>query len=144
MAPRGRARQTIATDLGVHRRAVTRWVNASCDDGRDGLRPKKANGTPCHIPAPLAEAIKRWVLEGPAEPGRDRANGTRGKRADHRITTKGVRTSGRAMSRFGSGIDIRRYRPTDRHARGDPVKPAQARDDRADLGKGQRPVNSSC
>ena len=27
MAHRGRARQDIATDLGVHRKTVTRWLN---------------------------------------------------------------------------------------------------------------------
>ncbi|MBY0458556.1 MAG: helix-turn-helix domain-containing protein, partial [Gemmataceae bacterium] len=46
MAHRGRARQDIATDLGVHRKTVTRWINAYCADGLDGLRPKKAKGTP--------------------------------------------------------------------------------------------------
>jgi transposase len=46
MAHRGRARQDIATDLGIDRKTVTRWINAYCDDGLDGLRPKKAKGTP--------------------------------------------------------------------------------------------------
>ncbi|QJW97666.1 helix-turn-helix domain-containing protein [Frigoriglobus tundricola] len=143
MAHRGRARQDIATDLGVHRRTVTRWVNAYCDDGLDGLRPKKAKGTPCKIPKALAEEIKRWVIKGPAEEGLDRANWTHAELADHLLKTKGIRTSRSAMQRFCSGIDIRLYRPTYRHDRGDPVKQAQAREDLADLGKGPRPVNSS-
>jgi transposase len=143
MAHRGRARQDIATDLGVHRRTVTRWVNAYCDDGLDGLRPKKAKGTPCQIPKALAEEIKRWVIEGPAEQGLDRANWTHAELADHLLKTEGIRTSRSAMQRFCSGIDIRLYRPTYRHDRGDPVKQAQAREDQADLGKGRRPVNSS-
>lgn len=143
MAHRGRARQDIVTDLGVHRRTVTRWVNAYCDDGLDGLRHKKAKGTPCQIPATLAEEIKCWVIKGPAESGLDRANWTHAELADHLLKTKGIRTSRSAMQRFCSGIDIRLYRPTYRHDRGDPVKPAQAREDLAALGKGPRPVNSS-
>ena len=144
MAHRGRARQDIATDLGVHRRTVTRWVNAYCDEGLDGLRPKKAKGTPCKIPKALAEQITRWVIQGPAEQGLDRANWTHAELADHLFKTKGIRTSRSAMQRFCSGIGIRLYRPTYRHDRGDPVKQAQAREDLAELGKGRRPVNSSC
>ena len=70
MAHRGRPRQDIAADLGVNRRAVTRWVNAYRDAGLDGLRPKKAKGTPGHIPKSLADEVGRWVIEGPAEQGR--------------------------------------------------------------------------
>src|SRR5215204_4029627 len=69
MAHRGRPRQDIAADLGVHRKTVTRWLNAYCADGLDGLRPKKAKGTPGHIPTSLADEVKRWVIEGPAEQG---------------------------------------------------------------------------
>ena len=144
MVHRGRARQDIATDLGVHRRTVTRWVNAYCADGLDGLRPRKAKGTPCQIPRTLAEEIKQWVRTGPAERGLDRANWTHAELADHLLKTKGIRTSRSAMQRFCSSIDIRLYRPTYRHDRGDPLKQAQARGDLADLGKGRRPVNSSC
>lgn len=45
MAHRGRPRQDIATDLGIHRRSVTRWLNAYCDGGLDALRPRKAKAT---------------------------------------------------------------------------------------------------
>ena len=41
MAQRGRARQDIAQDLGIHRRSVTRWLDAYCDGGLDALRPRK-------------------------------------------------------------------------------------------------------
>ena len=143
MAHRGRARQDIAADLGAHRKTVTRWINAYCADGVDGLRPRKAKGTPGKIPKTLAEEIKRWVIKGPAEQGLDRANWTHAELADHLLKTKGIRTSRSAMQRFCSGIDIRLYRPTYRHDRGDPVKQAQAKEDLADLGKGRRPVNSS-
>ena len=144
MAHRGRARQDIAADLGVHRRTVTRWVNAYCDGGLDGLRPKKAKGTPGKIPKALADEVRRWVIEGPANQGLDRANWTHEELADHLLKTQGIRTSRSAVQRFCSGIGIRLYRPTYRHDRGNPAKQAQAREELADLGKGRRPVSSSC
>src|SRR5947208_9262025 len=66
MAHRGRARQDIAADLGVHRKTVTRWINAYCDAGIDGLRPRKAEGRAGNIPRALADEVRRWVIEGPA------------------------------------------------------------------------------
>src|SRR3954470_4973762 len=69
MAHRGRPRQDIAKDLGIHRLSVTRWLNAYCARGLDGLRPKKAKGNTAKIPAVLADDIRRWVLEGPAKQG---------------------------------------------------------------------------
>jgi len=144
MAHRGRARQDIASDLGVHRKTVTRWTNAYCADGLDGLRPKKAKGTPGNIPPTLADEVRRWVIEGPAAQGLDRANWTHEELADHLLKTHGIRTSRSAVQRFCSGIGIRLYRPTYRHDRGDPVKQAKAREDLADLGNGRRPVRSSC
>src|ERR1043166_2203395 len=122
MAHRGRARQDIATDLGVHRKTVTRWLNAYCDAGLDGLRPHQPRGKASHIPAPLADEVKRWVIEGPAQQGLDRANWTHEELADHLLKTQGIRTSRSAVQRFCSKIDIRLYRPTYRHERGDPVK----------------------
>ena len=144
MAHRGRPRQDIAADLGVNRKTVTRWLNAYCDGGLDALRPKKAKGTPGHIPKTLADEVTRWVIEGPAEQGLDRANGTHEELADHLLKTHGIRTSRSAVQRFGSRIGIRLDRPTYRYDRGDPVKQPQAKEDLADLGKGRRPVNSSC
>ena len=144
MAHRGRARQDIAADLGVDRRTVTRWLNAYCDAGFDGLRPRKAKGKAGNIPQALADEVKQWVIEGPAEQGLDRANWTHEELADHLLKTKGIRTSRSAVQRFCSGIGIRLYRPTYRYLRGKPEKQAQAREDLADLGKGRRPVNSSC
>jgi len=144
MAHRGRARQDIAADLGVHRRTVTRWVNAYCDAGLDGLRPRMAKGTPGPIPRTLADEVKRWVIDGPAKQGLDRANWTHEELADHLLKTKGIRTSRSAVQRFCSGIGIRLYRPTYRHDRGNPQKQAQARSELADLGNGRRPVSSSC
>ena len=92
MAHRGRARQDIAADLGVHRKTVTRWITAYCDAGIDGLRPRKAKGKAGHIPRELADEVKRWVIEGPVEQGLDRANWTHEELADHLLKTKGIRT----------------------------------------------------
>jgi transposase len=144
MAHRGRVRRDIAADLGVSRRTVTRWVNAYCDNGLEGLRPRKPKGKPGTIPASLAGEIKRWVIDGPAGQGLDRANWTHEEIADHLLKVKGVRTSRSAVQRFCSGIGIRLYRPTYRHDRGDPVKQARAKDTLAALGNGRRPGRSSC
>jgi transposase len=144
MAHRGRARQDIAADLGVHRRTVTRWINAYCADGLNGLLPKKAKGHPSPIPPSLAEELRQWVIDGPATQGLDRANWTHEELADHLLKTKGIRTSRSAVQRFCSKIDIRLYRPTYRHERGNPVKQAEARQEIADLGNEPRPVNWSC
>src|SRR5579872_2762449 len=100
MAHRGRARQDIATDLGVHRKTVTRWLNAYCAGGLDALRPKKAPGKPGAIPAALADELRRWVIDGPAAQGLDRANWTHAELADHLLKAKGIRTSRSAVQRF--------------------------------------------
>ncbi len=143
MAHRGRARQDIATDLGVRRKTVSRWLNAYCADGLAGLGCKPAKGRPGKIPQAMAGEVRRWVIEGPAEQGLDRANWTHEELADHLLKAKGIKTSRSAVQRFCAKIDIRLYRPTYRHLRGNPEKQARAREDLADLGKGRRPVNSS-
>lgn len=143
MAHRGRPRQQIADDLGVDRRTVTRWPNTYCSDELDGLRPKKPKGIPGKIPAELADEIRRWVIQGPAKQGLDRANWTHEEIADHLKKTHGILTSRSAVQRFCSRIGIRLYRPTYRHDRGDPLKQAKAREDLADLGKG-RTREKSC
>jgi transposase len=143
MAQRGRAHQDIAADLGVHRKTVTRWLNAFCDGGLDALRPKKAPGKPGHIPATLTDELRRWVIDGPVQQGLDRANWTHEELADHLRKTHGIQTSRSAVQRFCSRIGIRLYRPTYRYLRGDPAKQARAKEDLADLGKKRRPVNSS-
>ena len=143
MAHRGRARQDIAADLGVHRKTVTRWLNAYRDGGLDALRPRKARGKPGTIPAALAGELRRWVIDGPARQGLDRANWTHEELADHLRKARGVQTSRSAVQRFCAKIGIRLYRPTYRYERGDPVKQARAKEDLAELGKGRRPANSS-
>ena len=142
-AHRGRARQDIAAGPGVHRKTVTRWLNACCDGGLDALRPKKAGGEPGATPAALAGELRRWVIDGPARQGLGRANWTHAGLADHLRKARGVRTSRSAVRRFCAKIGIRLCRPTYRYERGDPLKQARAKEDPAELGKGRRPANSS-
>lgn len=144
LAHKGRKHQDIATDLSLNRRSVQRWLNAYCERGLAGLLPRKAKGKDPGIPASMADEIKRWVIEGPAGQGLDRANWTHEELADHLEKTKGIKTSRSAMHRFCSKIGIRPYRPTYRYLRGDPDKQAKAREDLAGLKKGRPTANSSC
>lgn len=43
MTQRGRPHMGIVADLGVHRRTVTRWLNAYYADGLGGLQPPPFN-----------------------------------------------------------------------------------------------------
>jgi transposase len=138
MAHRGRPHQDIAADLAVAPRTVQRWLNAYTADGLDGLVPKKAKGKPGAIPMSLADEVKRWVIEGPAKQGLDRANWTHEELADHLKKTKGIRTSRSAVQRFCAKIGVRPYRPSYRFLRADPDKQAKAREELAELKKSRR------
>jgi transposase len=144
MAHRGRPRKDIAADLGIHKIGVTRWLNAYCERGLDGLTPRKAKGRPTPIPASLGDEVKRWVIEGPAKQGLDRAGWTYEELADHLYKTHGVRTSRSAMHRYCRKLGVRPYRPTYRYLRGDPAKQQKAREDLAELKRGRRPATSCC
>ena len=144
LAHRGRKHLDIAADLCINRRGVQRWLNAYLDRGLDGLRPRKPKGAKGKIPAAMADEIKRWVIEGPAKQGLDRANWTHAELADHLLKAHGIRTSRSAMHRFCSRIGIRPYRPTYRYLRGEPDKQAQARADIETLKKGRRRARLSC
>ena len=133
LAHRGRPHQDIATDLGITPRTVQRWLNAYLADGLDGLRPRHAPGKPATIPASLADEVRRWVIEGPAAQGLDRANWTHAELADHLFKTHGIVASRSAMQRFCRRHGVRPYRPTYRHLRGDPVKQAAATEELAEL-----------
>jgi transposase len=135
MAHRGRPRQDVARDLGIHRIGVTRWLTAYCQHGLPGLLPKKATGRTARIPAGLAGEIRRWVIEGPAGQGLDRANWTHEELADHLLKAHGIKTSRSAMQRFCAKIGIRPYRPTYRYLRGDPAEQGRAKEDLAGLKK---------
>src|SRR5262245_15176229 len=143
LAPRGQPRQDIAAALCVSTRCVTRWLNAYRERGLPGLAPRKAKGKRPGIPAAMADEIKRWVIEGPAKQGLDRANWTQEELADHLIKTRGIKTSRSAMHRFRKKLGIRPYRPTYRYLRGDKAKQQKAREDQAEFKRGRRPVSWS-
>jgi len=133
LAHRGRAHQDIAADLAISPRTVQRWLNAYLERGLDGLRPRKARGRTPAIPATLAGEVRRWVIEGPAQQGLDRAGWTYAELADHLLKRQGIRASRSATQRFCKKLGVRLYRPTYRYLRGDPAKQQQARQDIAAL-----------
>lgn len=148
LAHRGHRHQDIADELGITPRTVQRWLNAYCEGGLGRLRPRKAKGAAGKIPAERAAEIRRWVIEGPAGQGLDRANWTYAELAEHLYRTHGIRhgirTSRSAVQRFCQKLGIRVYRPTYRYLRGDPQKQAQAREELAELKKGPKRASWSC
>ena len=135
MAHRGRRPADIAADLGVSTRTVPRWLNAYLERGLDGLTPRKAQGAAAKVPAALADAVRRWVLDGPAACGLDRANWTYAELADHLYKATGIRASRSTVLRFCKKLGVRAYRPTYRLLRGDAAKQAQAHADLSGLKK---------
>jgi transposase len=144
LAHRGLPRQDIAGQLGTSTRSVQRWLNAYLERGPDGLAPRKAPGARPKIPAELGQELRRWVLEGPARQGLDRANWTHPELAEHLYRTHGIRTSRSAVQRLCRKLGIRPYRPTYRYLRGDAAKQQRAREDLAGLKKKRRRASSSC
>jgi transposase len=144
LASRGRPHQQIAADLGITPRTVQRWLNRYLELGLDGLRPRKAKGAQAKVPPGLAEEVRRWVVEGPAKQGLDRAGWTHAELAEHVYRTRGIRASRSAMQRFCRKLGIRVYRPTYRFLRGDPEEQAKAREDLATLKKGRNRASWSC
>jgi transposase len=140
MAARGRRPGQIATDLGISTRTVPRWLNAYLERGLDGLRPRKAKGAEPKIPATLADEVRRWVTDGPAACGLDRANWTYAELADHLRKTHGVEAGRSAMLRFCKKLGVRVYRPTYRFLRADPAKQRKAKEGLAGLKRGRRPA----
>ena len=104
LAHRGRPHQDIAADLGITPRTVQRWLNAYLDGGLEALVPRKARGHDPAIPAHLADEIRRWVIEGPAAQGLDRANWTHAELADHLFKTHGIRPAARPCSGSAAGM----------------------------------------
>lgn len=138
MAHRRRRRHEIATDLGIHRRTVTRWLNAYCDSGLKGLQPRNPPRKTANIPDTLADTIRQWVIDGPTACGLDRANWTHAELADHLRTTHGITTSRSAMQRFCQKVGVRVYRPTYRYLRGDSAQQEIAQQEIAGLKKKRR------
>jgi transposase len=143
LAARDRPHQQIADDLGITTRTVQRWLNRYLEHGLAGLRLRKAKGAEARVPPDMAEEVRRWVIEGPAAQGLDRANWTHAELAEHLFRTHGIRASRSAMQRTCQKLGIRVYRPTYRFLRGDPEKQAAAREDLAALKKGRKPARSS-
>ncbi len=129
LASRDRPHQDLARDLATTPRSVQRWLNTYLEKGLDGLRPRKAKGRTPKIPPAMDEDIKRWVIQGPAQQGLDRANWTHEELADHLFKTKRIKASRSAMQRFCRKVGIRVYGPTFRVLRGYAEKLAQAKED---------------
>ena len=144
LASRDRPHQEIASDLAITPRTVQRWLNAYLERGLEGLRPRKAPGATPRLTADLAPLLQRWVIDGPAKQGLDRANWTYAELADYLFKTQGIRIRKSALQVFCHKHDIRPYRPSYRFLRGDPDKQAAAREDLAALKKKPRRANSSC
>jgi transposase len=144
LSHRGLSRPQVADQLGMSTRSVQRWLNAYLERGPDGLAPRKAPGAKSHIPAELADEVRRWVIEGPAPQGLDRANWTHPELADHLRRTHGVATSRSGVQRLCAKLGIRLYRPTYRYLRGDPAKQQKAQEDLAELKRGPKRMSSSC
>src|SRR4051812_21585503 len=87
LAHRGLPRQAIADQLGMTTRSVQRWLNAYLERGLQGLTPRKTPGAKPKIPQALAQELRRWVIEGPAAQGLDRANWTHPELAEHPYRT---------------------------------------------------------
>lgn len=76
MAHRGRKRQAIAEDLGVHRTTVKKGWDRYRARGLEGLQVQRAPGKPPRIPDALAPTIVEGVKGGPQGCGLNRANWT--------------------------------------------------------------------
>ena len=135
MAHRGRKRQAIAQDLGVHRTTVRLWLKQYQEQGLTGLQIQWAPGQPGRIPETLAPTIQAWVKAGPQSCGLDRANWTYEELATYLYQTTGIEVKRTAMRVFCQRHDIRPYRPTYRYLRGDPAKQQAARGELAALKK---------
>jgi transposase len=129
MASRGRQRQTIAQDLGVHRTTVRRWLTQYHKQGWESLQIHWAPGQPGRIPETLASTIQSWVKAGPQGCGLDRANWTYEELATYLYRVTGIAVKRTAMRDFCQRHGIRPYRPTYHYLRGDPQKQQAAREE---------------
>ena len=139
MASRGRKRQSIAQDLGVHRTTVRLWLQHYHERGLEGLPIHWAPGQPRRIPATLVPTIQAWVQAGPAGCGLDRANWTYEELVTSVYQTLGITVKRTAMRDFCQRHDIRPYRPTYHYVRGDPEGQRVAQEELTVLKKKRRP-----
>ena len=144
--PPGPARTRTSPPTWASTGTVQRWLNAYLERRPRRPAPRKAKGAAPKIPADLADEVRRWVIDGPAKQGLDRANWTHEELADHLLQDQRHPDQPQsAMQRVlpqasASGPTG----PTYRYLRGDPDKQAQAKEDLADLKKGRRRASSSC
>ena len=129
MASRGRKRQSIAQDLGVHRTTVRLWLTHYHERGMESLQIHWAPGQPRRIPATLVPTIQAWVQAGPVGCGLDRAHWTYEELATYVSQTAGIAVKRTAMRDFCQRYDMRPYRPTSRYLRGDPAEQRVAREE---------------
>jgi len=143
MAHRGRKRQAIAEDLGVHRTTVKKWLDRYRARGLEGLQVQRAPGKPPRIPEALAPTIVEWVKSGPQGCGLNRANWTYDELAVQVYRTTGLEIKRTAMREFCQRHQIRPYRPTYHSLRGNPQRQAVAKAELAELKKRPKPGNGS-
>jgi transposase len=144
MAHRGRKRQLIAQDFGVHRTTVRLWLQHYQTHGLEGLQIHWAPGQPGRIPETLGPTLQQWVQDGPQGCGLDRANWTYEELATHLYRTTGIAVKRTAMRVFCQRHDIRPYRPTYRYLRGNPEKQQIAQEALAALKKKRKKDPASC
>lgn len=144
MAQRGRKRQVIAEDLGVHRTTVKKWLEQYRAGGVAGLKVRRAPGKPQRIPPALAPTIIDWVKGGPQGCGLNRANWTYEELAMQVFRTTGIVIKRTAMRDFCQRHAIRPYRPTYRYLRGDPQRQAVAKAELGETKKKLKPGRVSC
>ena len=106
MASRGRKRQTIAQDVGVHRTTVRRWLTHYHAQGVEGLQIHWAPGQPRRIPETLVSTIQAWVKAGPMGCGLDRANWTYEELATYVYQATGIEVKRTAMRVFCQRHDM--------------------------------------
>jgi transposase len=144
MASRGRKRQTIAHDLGVHRPTVRLWLKHYHERGVEGWQIQWAPGQPGRIPETLAPTIQEWVKAGPEGCGLDRANWTYEELATYVYQATGIEVKRTAMRDFCQRHSIRPYRPPYHYLRGDPQKQQAARAELAALKKKPKRGSACC
>jgi transposase len=143
MAHRGRKRQAIAADLGMHRTTVKKWLDQYRAQGVEGLKVGRAPGKSPRIPETLAPTIIEWVKGGPQRWGLNRANWTYEELAVQVYRTTGIRIKRTARREFCQRHQIRPYRPTYRYLRGDQQRQAEAKAELAEVKKKPKPGNAS-
>ena len=100
LAHRGRPHQEIAADLGVTPAPSSGGSTLPGSRPRGAAASARPRGPTAEIPPDMADEIRRWVIEGPAGQGLDRANWTHAELAEHLYRTHGIRASRSAMQRF--------------------------------------------